>query len=475
MYSDEKKELGLTLLVVDMICLIISYFFGVFIWQILLQKERFLSANIQSQFRYGLLVFLLAYVMVMLFSTAEKNFLKKGKLDTLFRSVEENFFILLLVTLLLYVLKGGEQLSRGVVGVSIVINVLLTFAMHLFVQKYVKKRLRTKKVSQMLLVTSSERLDFVIRQMTSEPEWGRRIAGLCVLDDERQGEVINGIKVVANYYDVIDYIKGGVVDEVFMHVSYTDGKYVKEFISKVEEMGITVYLNINVLDGCDNIGNTISNVHGIPVMTFAAKTFTWNQLFVKRVIDIIGGLVGLAITAIMTPFVAIPLLIESPGPLFFRQKRVGRNGRFFKIVKFRSMYMDAEERKKELMAQNEMSGAMFKMTNDPRVTKVGKFIRATSIDEFPQFWNVLKGDMSLVGTRPPTVDEFMEYSPYHKRRLSLKPGLTGMWQVSGRSNIEDFEEVVRLDLEYIDNWSLALDIKILLKTVFVVFAKVGSK
>jgi exopolysaccharide biosynthesis polyprenyl glycosylphosphotransferase len=240
-------------------------------------------------------------------------------------------------------------------------------------------------------------------------------------------------------------------------------------------MGITVYLNINVLDGYDNIGNTITNVHGIPVMTFATKSFTWNQLFLKRVIDIVGGFVGLIITAVVTPFVAVPLLIESPGPLFFRQKRVGRNGRYFKIIKFRSMYMDAEERKKELMAQNEMSGLMFKMTNDPRVTMVGKFIRATSIDELPQFWNVLMGDMSLVGTRPPTVDEFKEYSPYHKRRLSLKPGLTGMWQVSGRSNIENFEEVVRLDLEYIDNWSIALDIKILLKTIVVVFAKVGSK
>lgn len=475
MYSDEKKELGVTLLVLDMFCLTLSYFFGFIIWRVLLQNNVDSVESVQDQFLYGLLVFLLAYIMVMLFSTSEKKFLKRGKLDTLFRSVEVNFFMLMLVTLFLYILKDGEMLSRGVVGITMIINVLLTMVTHILVRNYVSKRLKTKKVSQMLLVTSSERLETVVRQMTDEPEWGRRIAGLCILDDERQGEVINGVPVVANYYDVIDYIKGGVVDEVFMHVSYTDGKYVKEFINKVAEMGIAVYLNINVLDGNDNIGNSITNVHGIPVIAFAAKRFTWNQLFLKRLIDIVGSLVGLLITAVVTPFVAIPLLLESPGPLFFRQKRVGRNGRYFMIVKFRSMYMDAEERKKELMAQNEMSGAMFKMTNDPRVTKVGKFIRATSIDELPQFWNVLRGDMSLVGTRPPTVDEFKEYTPYHKRRLSLKPGLTGMWQVSGRSNIEDFEEVVRLDLEYIDNWSIALDIKILLKTILVVFAKVGSK
>jgi lipopolysaccharide/colanic/teichoic acid biosynthesis glycosyltransferase len=139
------------------------------------------------------------------------------------------------------------------------------------------------------------------------------------------------------------------------------------------------------------------------------------------------------------------------------------------------MYRDAEARKAELMEQNEMNGLMFKMTDDPRVTKVGRFIRRTSIDELPQFWNVLRGDMSLVGTRPPTVDEFQKYEGYHKRRLSTKPGITGMWQVSGRNDIEDFEDVVKLDLEYIDNWCLSLDIKILLKTVGIVFVRKGAK
>ena len=139
------------------------------------------------------------------------------------------------------------------------------------------------------------------------------------------------------------------------------------------------------------------------------------------------------------------------------------------------MYVDAEERKKELMEKNEMDGLMFKMTEDPRITKVGKFIRKTSIDELPQFFNVLKGDMSLIGTRPPTIDEFEQYQSHHKRRLSIKPGITGMWQVSGRSDIQDFEEIVRLDCEYIDNWSPALDIKILFKTVKVVLMGSGAK
>ena len=176
--------------------------------------------------------------------------------------------------------------------------------------------------------------------------------------------------------------------------------------------------------------------------------------------------------------------LNSPGPIFFSQLRVGRNGRIFKIYKFRSMYPDAEKKKKELLDSNEMTGCMFKINNDPRIigsgpdgTKhgIGWFIRKTSIDEFPQFWNVLKGEMSLVGTRPPTVDEWNKYEYHHRGRLAIKPGLTGLWQVSGRSNIKDFEEVVKLDVEYIEKWNLGLDIKIIFKTILNLFTGNGAE
>lgn len=218
----------------------------------------------------------------------------------------------------------------------------------------------------------------------------------------------------------------------------------------------------------------IGRIGDMPVLTFHTVSLDEWQLFLKRALDIFGALVGLFIMGIAFLFVAPIIYIESPGPIFFSQSRVGRNGRIFKCYKFRSMYMDAEERKKELMKHNEMKGAMFKMKNDPRITKVGKFIRKTSIDELPQFWNVLKGDMSLVGTRPPTLDEVEKYENYHWRRLSIKPGITGMWQVKGRSSIEDFEDIVSLDTEYIDKWSIVLDLKLILQTVQVVFAKNGA-
>ena len=208
---------------------------------------------------------------------------------------------------------------------------------------------------------------------------------------------------------------------------------------------------------------------------FAPTVISPGKLALKRFVDKIGGIVGTVLSLPIILIVAIPLKIESPGPLIFKQQRVGKNGRIFNIYKLRSMYQDAEERKKALMEQNKMDGHMFKMDNDPRITKVGKFIRKTSIDELPQFWNVLKGDMSLVGTRPPTVDEFEKYESQHKRRLSMKPGITGKWQVSGRSDIQDFEEFVKLDCEYIDEWSPFLDIQILFKTVGVVLTHKGAE
>ena len=238
-------------------------------------------------------------------------------------------------------------------------------------------------------------------------------------------------------------------------------------------MGITVHISLDHVSS-EMPNKVVQEINGYTVLTTSIKMATKRQLFIKRVIDICGGLAGLLATIIAFIFIAPIIYKQSPGPIFFSQERVGRNGRRFRIYKFRSMYMDAEERKKELMDQNKMDGLMFKMDDDPRIMPIGKFIRRVSIDELPQSINILKGDMSLVGTRPPTVDEYEQYELHHKSRLAAKPGLTGMWQVSGRSDITDFEEVVKLDTEYISNFSLGLYLKILFKTVGVVLGKKGS-
>ncbi|GEQ62377.1 sugar transferase [Vagococcus lutrae] len=195
---------------------------------------------------------------------------------------------------------------------------------------------------------------------------------------------------------------------------------------------------------------------------------TRNYYLVKRTIDIVGSLTGLIILSPLYGGIALAIKMEDPkGPVFFSQKRVGKNHKEFDMYKFRSMCVNAEEKLEELLAYNEVQGAMFKMKEDPRVTKVGKFIRKTSLDELPQLWNVLKGDMSLVGPRPPLKREVKKYTSYDKQRLSVTPGCTGLWQVSGRNDV-GFNEMVELDLEYIKNQSVKNDLKILLKTVKVV-------
>ena len=275
----------------------------------------------------------------------------------------------------------------------------------------------------------------------------------------------------------LEYAVQHVVDEVFIQVNEMHEKenFLKNMILEFENMGVVVNLNLDLFD-LGQIGEKrIYNLEQYHVIAFSSRLFDYRMVLAKRLIDIIGACVGLVITLVVGVILAPFLLLESPGPLIFKQKRVGVNGRVFEFYKFRSMYADAEERKKELMKQNEMQGLMFKMENDPRITKVGAFIRKTSIDELPQFWNVLKGDMSLVGTRPPTLDEYQQYNYYQKRRISFRPGITGLWQISGRSDIKDFDEVVKLDLEYIDNWSLLLDFKIIFKTVLVVLRGSGAR
>ncbi|MGB6294767.1 MAG: sugar transferase [Rivularia sp. (in: cyanobacteria)] len=192
----------------------------------------------------------------------------------------------------------------------------------------------------------------------------------------------------------------------------------------------------------------------------------------KRLIDIVGAIVGLMITVAIAIPVAIVSLLDNPGPVFYNQIRCGHNGKTFRIWKFRSMIKDADKMKH--LVKNEANGHIFKCTEDPRITRVGKFLRRTSLDELPQFWNVLKGEMSLVGTRPPTPDEVVKYQPHHWERLRVKPGMTGEWQVNGRSSIKDFEDIVKMDLDYQRKWSISYDLFLIFKTIWVVLNKSGA-
>ena len=267
------------------------------------------------------------------------------------------------------------------------------------------------------------------------------------------------------------------VDEVLLSVK--EDQHTRETIrtltDTLAQTGAIISVKVDVMTVNTAGVRRVTQLGDFYVASFAEREYDFSQLCVKRAIDIVGGVLGLLLTFVVGLFLAPVLLLESRGPLLFKQQRVGRNGRLFTLYKFRSMYRDAEARKAELTERNKMQGLMFKMDDDPRITRVGRFIRKTSLDELPQFVNILIGDMSLVGTRPPTMDEYKHYTNHYKKRLSFRPGLTGMWQTSGRSEVTDFDDVMRLDLQYIREWSLGLDIKLLLKTVQVVLLGKGAK
>jgi exopolysaccharide biosynthesis polyprenyl glycosylphosphotransferase len=320
---------------------------------------------------------------------------------------------------------------------------------------------------------SNEALEF-IRLIEGHRHWGLNFLGIVYTAEETPAENLGRYPLLGRLDCLVEICKDNPIDEVVFCLSKEYLPLLDFYVRELEVLGVTVRMVLDLFD-LQQSKTELSLFHDeIPILTFHSKMLDANQLMLKRGMDIIGALVGLAMTAVMLPFIGLSIKLDSPGPLFFGQKRVRENGRLFTCWKFRSMSQDAEEQKKELLLYNEMSGAMFKMHNDPRITKTGQFLRKTSLDELPQFWNVLRGEMSLVGTRPPTPDEVATYDNWHRRRISIKPGITGLWQVSGRSKIADFDEVVRLDLLYIDTWSIWSDLKIIAKTFVVVTRHHGA-
>jgi len=376
-----------------------------------------------------------------------------------------------------YLAKFETDYSRMVIVIVWELGIIFCYLCREWRKKAIHKNSadqRNQKES-MLILTDSKSVRAAMKKISEDGYHGIAPHGIILLDKNRTGEQIAGIPVVASAENAVEYLCQNWVDRV-IEVCEKEERAAEDILRDCEEMGITVHRALP--ESFDNgWKKRVENIGGYTVITDSIEPAGPAEAALKRLADIVGGLAGCVITGILFLFAAPAIYINSPGPIFFSQTRIGKNGRKFKIYKFRSMYMDAEERKKELMKQNKVKdGMMFKMDNDPRIIKgIGNFIRKTSIDEFPQFFNVLKGDMSLVGTRPPTVDEWEKYEKHHRVRMAIKPGLTGMWQVSGRSSITDFEEVVALDLKYIREWSIGLDIRILLKTVKIVLTGSGSQ
>lgn len=427
-----------------------------------------------------------ADILVLLMSNTLKGVLKRGHYVEFMITLKHCLIVGGVSILYLFLLQEGQNYSRLALILLIVIYTGLTYLVRELWKRNLQKEMIDGSEKSLLIVASSDIAEQVVRNMKANNYARYKIAGVAVVDKDWVGSVVDGVEVVADRDSAAMYVCREWVDEVLI-VTSGSVPYPHELIEQFTETGVTVHLSLAKVTNVPGKKQFVEKIGNYTVLTTSMNYASGKQLFAKRVIDIMVGLAGCILTGIIFIFVAPVIYISSPGPIFFSQERVGKNGKKFKMYKFRSMYMDAEARKAELMKDNKLGdGKMFKLDFDPRVignkvlpdgtkkTGVGDFIRRTSLDEFPQFFNVLKGDMSIVGTRPPLISETNLYELHHRARLAIKPGITGMWQVSGRSDITDFEEVVRLDREYINNWNIGLDIKILLKTVLVVFRKDGS-
>lgn len=419
---------------------------------------------------YRWLIAIVVLMMIYFLFHPNRGFFKRKFIEEMRMNLQTVILMAAGMAMVAFLIQDAEDYSRFIYIFTSGFGFVWMQITHRAYRKYwLSRRKDHSYARKMMIITTSDHAEEVIGNIMEEKNWDLWITSVAVVDKDMTGWLINEIPVVAHSYrSIFEYAMRSVVDEVFLYIPMDDEFPIAMTVQNFEDMGIKTNLNISQFQINENLERSLEKVGPYESVSFSGHNVSFVMLMMKRAMDIAGGLVGMLITAIAVIIVGPLVKLESPGPLFFSQKRVGKNGRIFKIYKIRSMYQDAEERKKELMAQNEMDGLMFKMKDDPRITKVGKFIRKTSIDELPQFWNVLKGDMSLVGTRPPTVDEFEQYSAYHKKRLCQKPRLTGVWQVSGRSTITDFEEIVQMDVDYIDHWSIWRDIGILFKTVWLV-------
>ena len=449
--------------------------------------------NVTLAFLQSILVSLLAYVLIAISETDivlntvfvlfflhfvtfyisgyGKDFFKRGQYVELVETIKYIIFYALLISFSSFFLKEKFVISRRGMVYFLSLYSVLNYLLSFFVKKYWRIFKHNLKGSRnILLITAISRTEKVLDRLLTANDVPGRIVAVSVLD---MPEFTHDKIAVVPREQLLSYATHGVVDEVFVNLPSEDYD-IETVISQFEIMGIDVTVNLNTFDKSLGRDKQIHGMAGLNVVTFSTNFYNPSHIIAKRILDICGAIVGLLLCGIASLFL-VPLIRKDGGPAIFAQTRIGKNGRHFTFYKFRSMCIDAEDIKDQLMEQNTMQGGMFKMDNDPRVTKIGHFIRKTSLDELPQFWNVLIGDMSLVGTRPPTVDEYEKYTPEQKRRLSFKPGITGLWQISGRSAITNFDDVVKLDVAYIDGWTIWKDFEILLKTVKVVLMRDGAK
>lgn len=452
----------------DMVALGLAQFL-----MVLLNQDKLNPVLYVYYVQLGLLLVIITLSVAFL-TDGYRNILHRGYLKEIIAVIHQMTIIFATEVICLFSFRLVGLFSRLVLFATFFVGILFMYAERLMIKNCLRRKFQNIKYARTIMVIATEQqAGILIRQLSSRILTIFKIQGVAITDRDMKGQTIQGVPVSCSMDGLSEYITGHIVDEILLSIP-DDPRQEAELAKQFLSIGMVVHIYMEQFLQ-DIPRKTLERVSNMNVITCFNREIPMRRLFCKRLLDILGGAVGCVMTLVIGLLIGPMIFFKSPGPVLFSQIRVGKNGRKFRIYKFRSMVMDADEQKEMLMSRNKIRGNMFKMDDDPRIIPgIGHFIRRTSLDEFPQFFNVLRGDMSLVGTRPPTVDEYEAYSFSHKKRLAMKPGITGLWQISGRSDITDFEEVVKLDGQYIDQWDLEMDVKIIFKTILVILKRRGS-
>ena len=473
MLSQKRSERAYLLAMLDA-CLLWIAFLAAF-WIRLVAPELLWNRSAPIDFAAHFWAILVAIPLHAFFASAAGLYASERPFsyNRLVVAVTKNFIFLGSVLGLAIFLFQTKSFSRSVFFLFIGIGFVFVAGGRLLLKVASRRREeRLRDVRTVLIVGLNADARDVQQKLESHPEYALRVVGYLSGPGEQPVESETA-PVLGTLDDLREIVDREVVDEVVFAIPFSKLLDCEQQIAWCEETGMTVHLKVDFVRTL--LSKTYpSDFEGTPMLTLASTPRDPISLSMKRALDIVVSSLALFVLTPLFAVCSLLVAVTSPGPILFKQKRVGLNGRTFTLYKFRSMYKRAEEHKAELAAFNEMSGPVFKIRNDPRVTPMGRWLRRFSLDELPQLWNVFVGDLSLVGPRPPTPDEVQQYERWQRRRLSVKPGVTCLWQVSGRNNI-DFEDWMKLDLEYIDSWSLRLDLKILLRTIPAVISARGSR
>jgi len=384
-------------------------------------------------------------------------------LDQVYRIINATAKSVIVMLAITFVLQPRQYSRLLLVEAGVIAVILLVLSR--VVQNGIAGRLRARGVGvdRVIIVGAGEAGRTVMRAIVARPELGYHVIGF-VDDDPQKGQTdIGRFKALGPTSNLARMIEEEAVDEVIITLPWMYHRKIMSIVRECERRQVSAHI-VPDLFQMSLSRVDVDDLGGVPLVGVREIGFERGALLIKRGIDIVGAMVGLVLGAPLLALIGVAIRLDSPGPIVFRQTRVGAAGKTFDMYKFRSMHEGAEAELEQLRELNEADGPIFKIRDDPRLTRVGRFLRRTSLDELPQLWNVLRGEMSLVGPRPPLPAEVIHYMEWHKKRLEVRPGMTALWQVSGRSTLS-FDEGVLLDIYYIENWSLWLDFKILLRTI----------